>query len=139
MALVEVNWNPDRRQLRVFGIGALVILTIVAALLHYLRGLPAAWALALSAAGLVIFLTGLASPGLARMIYVTLTVVTLPIGMAVSFVLMAAFYFLILTPVGLLFRLIGRDILCRKFDRNAVTYWVPRRPPETPDRYFHQF
>jgi multisubunit Na+/H+ antiporter MnhB subunit len=139
MALVEINWNPDRRQLRVFGIGALAILTTVAALLHYLRGLPAAWAAALSAVGLAIFLVSLASPGLAKRIYVTLTVVTLPIGIAVSFVLMAAFYFLILTPVGLFFRLIGRDTLRRKFDRNAATYWIPRRPPETSDRYFHQF
>ena len=139
MALVEVNWNPDRRQLRLFGVGAVVILMIVAALLHWLKGLPTAWALALAAAGLAIFLVSLASPGLTRMIYVALTAVTLPIGIVISFLLMAAFYFVILTPVGLFFRLIGRDSLRRKFDRSATTYWVPRHPPETTDRYFHQF
>jgi hypothetical protein len=52
---------------------------------------------------------------------------------------MAAFYYLLLTPVGLVFRLIGRDPLRRRFDRNATTYWIARRPPETSDRYFHQF
>jgi hypothetical protein len=139
MALVEVNWNPDRRQLRLFGVGAVVILTIVAVLLHWLRGLPAPSALTLSAIGFAIFLVSLAAPKLTRVIYVGLTAATLPIGIVISFVLMAAFYYLLLTPVGLFFRLMGRDALCRKFDRSATTYWVPRRPPETSDRYFHQF
>ncbi len=139
MALVEVNWSPDRKQLRLFGGGALVILTIVAALLHWFKGLPATWAVALAGAGLAIFLVSLTSPPLTRMIYVALTAVTLPIGIVISFLLMATFYFLILTPVGLFFRLIGRDSLRRKFDRSAATYWLPRRPPETTDRYFHQF
>lgn len=139
MALAEVNWNPDRRQLRLFGVGALVILTVVAILLHWFKGLPAPWALVLSAAGLAIFLISLVSYNLTRTIYVTLTAATLPIGVAISFVLMAAFYYLLLTPVGLFFRLIGRDPLRRKFDRTATTYWIARRPPETSDRYFHQF
>jgi uncharacterized membrane protein len=139
MAIVEVNWNPDRKQLRLFGVGALAILTIVAILLHWLRDLPTPWAVALSAAGLVIFLVSLASPLLARVIYVSLTAATLPIGIVISFILMAAFYYLLLTPVGLVFRLIGRDPLRRRFDRNATTYWIARRPPETSDRYFHQF
>jgi hypothetical protein len=139
MSLIEVNWNPDRKQLRLFGIGALVILTLVAILLHWVRGLPTPWAMALSAIGLVIFLVSLASPQLTRVIYLALTAATLPIGIVISFVLMAAFYYLLLTPVGLFFRLIGRDPLRRKFDRNTTTYWVTRRPPETSDRYFHQF
>jgi hypothetical protein len=139
MAIVEVNWNPDRKQLRLFGIGGLVILTVVAFLLHQFRGLPASWACALSGFGLAVFLASLVSYAVTRAIYLALTVVTLPIGLVVSFVLMAAFYYLLLMPVGLVFRLIGRDSLRRKFDRNASTYWLPRRPPETTDRYFHQF
>ncbi len=139
MALIEINWSPDRKQLRLFGVGALAILTVVAALLHWLKGLPTPWAFTLSGTGLAIFLVSLASLRLTRMIYVALTAVTMPIGLVISFVLMAAFYFGILTPVGLFFRLIGRDSLRRKFDHDAATYWVPRRPPETSDRYFHQF
>jgi chromate transport protein ChrA len=139
MALVEVNWNPDRKQLRLFGVGALVILTIVAMLLYWLKGLPTTRAFTLSTAGLAIFLVSLASSRLTRMIYVALTAVTLPIGIVISLVLMATFYYVILTPVGLFFRLIGRDSLRRKFDRSAATYWIPRRAPDTSDRYFHQF
>jgi hypothetical protein len=52
---------------------------------------------------------------------------------------MAIFYFLLLTPLGLLFRLMGRDALGRKFDSNTNSYWIARRSPEKLDRYFHQF
>jgi hypothetical protein len=65
--------------------------------------------------------------------------VSLPIGWAVSFILLAAFYFLLLTPLGLFFRLIGRDTLGRKFDPDAESYWLTRQPPKNLDRYFHQF
>jgi hypothetical protein len=59
--------------------------------------------------------------------------------LVVSFTLMAIFYFLLLTPLGLIFRLTGRDSLRRKFDSNTNSYWIVRRQPENPDRYFHQF
>ena len=55
-----------------------------------------------------------------------------------SFVLLASFYFLLLTPIALLFRLIGRDPLHRRFDRGESSYWAPRKPTASLDRYFHQ-
>jgi len=73
------------------------------------------------------------------MIYVVLMAVTFPIGLVVSFTLLAIFYFLLLAPVGLFFRLIGRDALGRKFDPTADSYWLQRNPPENPERYFQQF
>ncbi len=62
----------------------------------------------------------------------------MPIGFVVSFILLAAFYFLLLTPVALVFRLIGRDALGRRFDAVAPSYWVPHKPSEDMRRYFHQ-
>jgi hypothetical protein len=52
---------------------------------------------------------------------------------------MAVFYFLILTPVGLFFKLTGRDILARKFKADSATYWTPHKQNKDPQRYFHQF
>jgi hypothetical protein len=64
---------------------------------------------------------------------------TLPIGFVVSFILLAVFYYLVITPIGLVFRLMGRDPLCRKFDNTTDSYWLPHKPVETVDRYFRQF
>jgi len=139
MSLIEINWHPDRQELRKFGIAALIASAVIAILLCLLKGLSIQYASVIFAFGCVIFLCGVAFPAAARIIYVGLTAATMPIGVAVSFVLLAIFYFLLLTPLGLLFRLMGRDPLCRRFDSEADSYWVARKPPETIERYFRQF
>jgi hypothetical protein len=128
MSLIEIDLNPGRRQLRVFGFSVFVLVW----------GLAMVWAVVAVAAGAVILLTSLISPRAARLIYVTLSAVGLPIGFVVSFLLLAAFYFLLLTPLALVFRLIGRDSLHRTLDPAADSYWVPRKPATGLDRYFHQ-
>lgn len=139
MSLIEINWHPGRQELRKFGIAALIASAVIAILLCLLKGLSIQWASVIFAVGCVIFLCGVAFPPAARIIYVVLTAATMPIGAAVSFLLLVIFYYLLLTPLGLLFRLIGRDSLCRKFDSTAESYWIARKPPETMERYFRQF
>ena len=139
MSLVEINWHPGRKELRGFGIAALVAGSLVSVLLYALKGLAIQWAAAIFAAGCVIFLGSLMSLKLTRTIYLGLILVTLPIGWVVSFLLLAAFYFLLITPLSLVFRLIGRDPLHRKFEPRADSYWVTHSPPEDVERYFHQF
>jgi hypothetical protein len=138
MSLIEINWHPDARQLRIFGVGALAASVVVAAVLTFVWGAPVIWALIVPAVGVGIFLCSLISLRAARAVYLALTVATMPIGVVVSFVLLGAFYFLLLTPVGLFFRLIGRDSLRLRFDRKARTYWVPHKAPASVERYFHQ-
>ncbi|MCH8119155.1 MAG: hypothetical protein IIC00_05440 [Planctomycetes bacterium] len=139
MSLVEINWYPKRKQLQSFGKIALVASAIISLLFYLLKGAAIQWALAIFAVGFIIFASSVISLRLTRMIYVGLVAVTFPIGLVVSFTLLMAFYFLMLTPVGLFFRLIGRDALGRKFDPAADSYWLQRKPPENPERYFQQF
>ena len=138
MPLTEIDWNPGRKQLRVFGLSAMVASIVLAGVFVLIWGLAIVWAIVALAAGAAILLCSLVSPRAARIIYITLSAVGLPIGFVVSLVLLAAFYFLLLTPLALLFRMIGRDPLHRRFDRGADSYWVPRRSTASLDRYFHQ-
>lgn len=139
MSLVAINWHPSCKELRNFAVVALIASAIISLLLYLLKGLAIQWVAIIFAAGLIIFLSSFVFIKITRMIYLSLILVTLPIGYTVSFIFLAAFYFLLLTPLGLIFRLMGRDALGRKFDRTARTYWIARRPPEKLDRYFHQF
>jgi hypothetical protein len=139
MSLIEINWSPNRKELRMFGIISLIASVLISLLLYVLKGLGIQWMAIIIFIGIVIFLSSLISFKLTRGIYLGLILVTMPIGLVVSFVLLAIFYFLLLTPVGLLFRLMGRDALGRKFDSAADSYWLIRRPPDSLDRYFHQF
>ena len=139
MGLIEINRHPTDKELRDFGVISLIATFIISLLLYLLKGLEIRWALLVFVVGFIIFLCSLTSAKLTRIIYLALTMLTAPIGLAVSFTLMAVFYFLLLTPIGLLFRLIGRDLLGRKFDPDAKSYWRPHKSHNDPERYFHQF
>ena len=139
MSLVEINWYPKRKELRNFGIIALIASVIISLLLCLLKVLGIQWSLIICGIGIAIFLSSIISEKLTRIIYIGLILSTLPVGWMVSFILLAIFYFLLLTPLGLVFRLVGRDPLRRKFDSATNSYWLTRHPPDSLDRYFHQF
>ena len=61
-------------------------------------------------------------------------------GKLVSPIVLGVIFFLIITPVGLLGRLFGRDELRLKRRRQAASYWVERQPPgPTGDSFKNQF
>jgi uncharacterized membrane protein YccC len=138
VSLVEINWNPEKRELRQFGLIAVVVFAAAGIILRFGFGVAGIWALMPAGVGLCICLITLVSAKAARIIYLGLTFAALPIGLVMSFLLMATFYFLILTPVGLVFRLSGRDVLDRKFKADTPTYWLPRQKTCDPEQYFHQ-
>jgi hypothetical protein len=47
----------------------------------------------------------------------------------VSPIVLGIMFFLVVTPVGVLMRLLGKDPLRLKSDREAKTYWIAREPP----------
>jgi len=139
MALLKVNWHPTHKELRSFGKVALIATVLISVLLWGIKGLGLQWTLPISAVGLIIFVASRVSIKLTRLIYLGLTMLTMPIGLVVSFILLAAFYYMVITPIGLVFRLMHRDPLCRRFDNTTESYWLPRPPIRGLNRYFRQF
>ena len=139
MASIEIDWRPDKNKLRNFSIIFLVASVLLSLLLYFFKGLPIRWAFAIASLGIFISITCYLFEAAARVVYISLTLITLPIGLAVNFVLLSAFYFVIITPLALFFRLVGRDPLNRKFDADAKSYWVRHRSGSEPERYFRQF
>ena len=147
MGLIEVNWNPSRTMCRQFGVGAFVIF-----------GALGAWALArqrifgfelseraaeatgwaLIAFAVVCGVLAIVAPRLLRWVNVGLAVITLPIGIVVSYAIIAVLFYLLFTPIALFFRLIGRDLMHRRFEPSAETYWTKRKPVTDVKRYLRQ-
>jgi hypothetical protein len=42
---------------------------------------------------------------------------------------MGLVFYTTVTPIGLVRRLLGKDPLRLRWDRDAVTYWIERNPP----------
>jgi hypothetical protein len=136
MSLIRINRNPSGRQLAVFAAAWLVFLGVLGAK-EWLRnrGLAAEVLWVLAAA---IPLAGAFSREALRLAYLGLSLVTRPIGVIVSFIILAAVYYLALAPIGLTMRLFGHDPLSRKFEPNAPTYWMPRKTVRPVASYFDQ-
>jgi hypothetical protein len=90
-----------------------------------------------SAIGGVTCLVGMVAPAALRPLYIALVAITLPIGWLVSHALLMALYFVVITPIGWIFRLMGRDHLALERSGDA-TYWRPYRSAKSVDSYFRQ-
>ena len=134
--LKELKTGP--RELRKFGLLVGGVFAAVG-ILMCARGKPHfAYFLAPGAALLVL---GVVFPNGLRQVYLLWMGLALVLGLVVSTVLLTVFFFLVLTPVGLVARLCGNDFLSLKLDRRSPTYWIPRdrKKPKPPSDYERQF
>ena len=76
--------------------------------------------------GLALAAVGTVAPLVLKPIYYAWMGLALTLGFVMTRVILTIFFFLVLTPVGLFFKLIGRDALHRKLDREASTYWIDK-------------
>jgi hypothetical protein len=145
--MIDLNLRPGRDTLRTFGFVALIAFGLLGGLVVWKRALVGIHlgqaslrvAFVLWGIGAVSALLSLTAPTLNRYLYVGLTLLTFPIGFILSHVLLAIVFYLVITPVGLVMRLLGRDPLQRKFNPEASTYWVDHAEPKSVEEYFRQY
>lgn len=134
----DISFSPTNRTLRQFAGLWLAFFGVGACLQGFVRHhMTAAWILA--AAALIVGLTGLVRPALIRLIYVGAVALTFPIGWTVSKILLACLFYGLFTPVAVVFRLMGRDVLARRPHLEAETYWLPKALATDPRSYFRPF
>ena len=51
------------------------------------------------------------------------------VGSIVAPIVMSFVYFVTVLPTGLIMRLLGKDLLKQKLDKNAKSYWIERKQP----------
>jgi hypothetical protein len=62
------------------------------------------------------------------------------LGKLVSPIVLGGLFFLVIAPVGIIFRWMGSDLLNLRRDPNAASYWLVRDPPgPTPESINDQF
>jgi hypothetical protein len=111
---------------RGFGLVFVVVFTIVA-LAPLRHGEPLRlWSLGLAA----LFLgAALIAPHLLAPLNRLWTRFGLLLHGVVNPIVMGLLFFVTVTPIGLMMRVLGKDPLRLRFDREARSYWIERRPP----------
>lgn len=143
MAVIKIDWNPDSRTLRNFGLIGVLAFGAFGLLAYFqvfvFAKLPVESYYVFGPLAVYCGLFGLTVPSFLKPLYIVLSVVGYPIGFVVSHVIMFLIFYLVFTPIGVIFKIVGRDALNRRFEQSAGTYWVRRRPAASVKRYFRQF
>jgi ABC-type uncharacterized transport system permease subunit len=115
--------NETKKDLRKFGITVGGVLAAIAVLLFYFEK-PAATYFAVI--GGLLILSGALFPQLLKplnRIWMSLAIV---LGFFMSRVILTILFYLVLTPIALLAKLVGKKFMILKYDKSAKTYWEKR-------------
>jgi hypothetical protein len=145
--LVELNTRPDERTLRRFGALTAFVFGALAVCAWreswpFSSGLGAARvasAVALGAVAITAAAFAVVKPAWNRVLYVGLVAIGYPVGLVLSHAAMAALFFGVIAPIGLLLRLLDKDPLQRTLERDRASYWTRARGPRSRESYFRQF
>ena len=133
----RVKWNPDKDELRKFSVAMLVgfaALGAISALRHH--GIQ--WgALTLWSVGLILAIAAWI-PGLNRLAYLAVYVPSSFIGHFVSKIVLFFVFFLVFAPLGVLLRLLGKDLLRLRPATPRAT-WTRMNSLKSSNRYYRQF
>jgi len=140
----EVNWKPGAPEKRKFAWSLVIGFPVLALVLLVIRKFASGnWhietSLWLGGVGCAAGFLLLAVPQIAKPFYLLWYGLACCIGIVVSNVLLAGFYWILITLVAVVMRLWGRDALRIKFSRTAKTYWLDTERETDPQRYYSQY
>jgi hypothetical protein len=139
MALIQINKNPSKRDVRLFsGLWFTLFFAFVGFQTWRKTG-HLEWALYIWSIAATISVVCLIVPAVGRAVFVGLSYLTFPIGYVVSHVVMAIVFYGVFAPIGLVMRIVGYDPMQRGFDKTARSYWVERIEKRSTESYFRQF
>jgi hypothetical protein len=131
--------NFTHREIRLWAMvmaGALTVVGLVQLLVWDHR--TAATVLWIIAAAF--FLPGLMVPAALKPLYGLWMKFAMVLAWVNTRIILSLTYFLVFTPIGLILKLLGKDLIKEKWDPKATTYWIEReRTPFDPSRYEKQY
>lgn len=129
--MVKINWTPNEKQLKQFGLTILIGMGLIGAFLLW-RGFPRT-GIGLAAFGAVTAAVSLIAPAAAKPVYMVWMGVAFVMGKIVGTIMLGLVYFGMITPLALGMRLWGRDELRIK-KQAGDSFW--RAHPRITDKNY---
>ena len=131
--------DASPRALRRFGLVVGGVLLAVGAVLWWRRG-GGPWAWGLSGVGGLLAALGAVAPAVLRPVQTVWMTLAFALGFVMTRVLLTLAFVLAFVPTAAVLRLVGKDLLHRRPDPDAATYWIDREDGqadrESLERYF---
>ena len=129
--MIDFDFTSEKRDIRLFS----RIVPTVLIIWGTVSGLwiqDPSWAgrahLWLYGVAVVLFFWGMFSPYTLRPVYVAWMYFTRVVAFLLTTLVLGLVFYIGVTGVGLLMRLLGKNPLDRKLDRSAPTYWIRHQP-----------
>jgi hypothetical protein len=139
----EVNWNPGFAEKREFAKSWIVGFPVLAAFFLLVTWLPThTWKPFFLWLGIIGFAVGMLLwllPAIATPFYLAWYFIACCIAFVIGNMLLMAFYYTIITPIGVLLQRLGKLSLQKSFNKEASSYWVDVKKRVDLKRYYQQF
>lgn len=138
--LIKINWNPDRKQLRNFGLVMWVGSTVIAGLIAWRHHAPSpATTVGIGLGiGLAIFLLSVLVRPAGLLLYRIWMGIGFILGTLIGPAFLGIVYYGFFTPIGLVMRVLKRDPL-RLRKPAGDSFWTPIKHRDDPKSYERQF
>ena len=124
MIIEEIkNIKGDKSDWRKFGITMGIILAVIGFYLLWKGKNYVEYVFSLAAA---FFILGLVIPSALKSVYKAWIVMSVIMGFIMTRVIMVIIFYMIVTPVGFVASIIGKNFLDMKIDKTAKSYWIVR-------------
>lgn len=115
--------SKQRKDSRKFGVTIGIFFIFIAVILFWKQN---DFAYYLLGGGLFFSLLSVTITFLLRPVYIIWMSIAVILGFFMTRLILTLFFSLIITPVGLAIKLLGKDLLKEKVDSEADTYWLKR-------------
>lgn len=124
--------RDEKKDIRNFGLFLTVLLGVLGGISFWKQGnaWPYLWGVAGYALVSCLFIKPLLHPVFKGAMWLGLK-----INWVMTRVILTIFFFLLLAPIGIFMRIFRKDLLGRKFDPNAESYWQPPKRPDYKPEY----
>jgi hypothetical protein len=141
----EINWQPDRQDLRKFSISLIIGFPCIALVFFLAKWVSKGelpeprFFLLLGGIGAAVGFVCLIIPIIGRPLYYVWYTLAACVGIVMANLLFGLLFYVLFAPLGLFMRLIGRDALSLKSKKGSISYWKDAPPPRPVTHYFRQY
>ncbi len=114
------------KSLRRFGWLVGSVLFLLGAFFYY-KKISLVWVISILVAALPLLLLSLAAPRLLRRVYTVWMALAFLIGWIISRVLLSFIFYLIIAPIGVMTKILGKRFLEVKINPQQKSYWVKKK------------
>jgi len=117
------SMDRNAKSIRKFGF---ILAVLLLGLSSFFLVKESPWWMEVGISGIVISLLVYVYPQAIKPLYLLLTVFSIVVGYFMSKIVLSLMFFLFFAPVGVFTRLIRKDLLNRRFQKEGPTYWIKR-------------